>query len=51
MEESRYRKTQRPVAWKDQELDEDSSYGVNTNSDYVVDNSGADYDLESRDFR
>ena len=52
--ESRYRKTQRPAAWKDQDLEEDSAYVSNGNSnDYVETGSSpdADYDLESRDYR
>lgn len=50
--ESRYRvKTQRPAAWKDQDMEEDSPYVSNTN-DYVdVATSDGDYDLESRDYR
>ncbi|KAK4010567.1 hypothetical protein OUZ56_019711 [Daphnia magna] len=49
--ESRYRvKTQRPAAWKDQDMEEDSPYVSNTN-DYVdVATSDGDYDLESRDY-
>nr|CAH0099152.1 unnamed protein product [Daphnia galeata] len=51
--ESRYRKTQRPATWKDQDLEEDSAYVSNGNSnDYVETGSSpdADYDLESRDY-
>lgn len=52
MEESRYRKNQRPAAWKDQDLDEDSlAYGANNvNTDYV-DTPGGDYELDGRDFK
>lgn len=48
--ESRYRvKNQRPTAWKDQDLDEDSPYVSN---DYVEGApSDGDYNLESRDYR
>lgn len=51
IEETRYRKTQRPSAWKDQDLDEDSSYGANANNDYVDPTANGDYDLEGSDFR
>ena len=52
--ESRYRKTQRPATWKDQDLEEDSAYVSNGNSNDYADAGGsadADYDLASRDYR
>ncbi len=51
-EATRYRKTQRPAAWKDQDLDDDSAYGSSVaNSDYGESAAGGDYDLEGRDYR